>query len=111
MTSWSKRSSRKNSLSRNKISRFLWCRYAYKLKELLAHQKNLEEMCNYIKAKSLKFLSLDGLYGALEKAKETKRIHNLVTIILQESIQLNHQIILEMLKIRQLSLLSGKSNN
>ena len=32
-------------------------------KELLAHQKNNEEMCKYIKAKSLKFLSLDGLYG------------------------------------------------
>ena len=32
--------------------------------ELLAHEKNLSEMCNYIKAKSLKFLSLDGLYYA-----------------------------------------------
>ncbi|MDC3005585.1 amidophosphoribosyltransferase [Pelagibacteraceae bacterium] len=33
--------------------------------ELLAANKNLEEMCKYIGAKSLKFLSLDGLYQAL----------------------------------------------
>ena len=33
--------------------------------ELLAANKNLEEMCKYIGAKSLKFLSLDGLYKAL----------------------------------------------
>ena len=28
-------------------------------KELLAHKKNNQEMCDYIKAKSLKFLSLE----------------------------------------------------
>ena len=33
--------------------------------ELLAHQKNNQQMCNHIKAKSLKFLSLNGLYSAL----------------------------------------------
>ena len=39
-------------------------------KELLANQKNNEEMCEYIKAKSLKFLSL-GVYIRLwEKEKE-----------------------------------------
>ena len=38
-------------------------------KSLLAHEKNNEEMCDYIKAKSLKFLSLDGLYKALIKEK------------------------------------------
>ena len=37
--------------------------------ELLAHKKNNSEMCNYIKAKSLKFLSLDGLYKALKNEK------------------------------------------
>ena len=37
--------------------------------ELLAHQKNNEEMCNYINAKSLKFLSLEGLYAALGKGE------------------------------------------
>ena len=33
--------------------------------ELLAANKNLEEMRKYIGAKTLKFLSLDGLYKAL----------------------------------------------
>ena len=33
--------------------------------ELLAHEKSIEEMCRYIKAKTLKFLSLKGLYIAL----------------------------------------------
>ena len=32
--------------------------------ELLAYSKNNKEMCDYIKAKSLKFISLDGLYKA-----------------------------------------------
>ena len=38
--------------------------------ELLAHKKSSEEMCNYIKAKSLKFLSLEGLYRALNRRKK-----------------------------------------
>ena len=33
--------------------------------ELLAHRRTITEMCNYIKAKSLKFLSINGLYKAL----------------------------------------------
>ena len=33
--------------------------------ELLAYNKNNKEMCEYIMAKSLKFLSIDGLYKAL----------------------------------------------
>ena len=37
--------------------------------ELLAHEKTNEEMCKYINAKSLKFLSLSGLYEGLEKFK------------------------------------------
>ena len=56
--------------------------------ELLAH-KNNQEMCDYIKAKSLKFLSLDGLYLALTGEKETQITLNLATIISQEITQLN----------------------
>ena len=41
-------------------------------KELLAYEKNNQEMCDYIKAKSLKFLSLEGLYRALGRKKEPK---------------------------------------
>ena len=37
--------------------------------ELLASKKSNDEMCKYIKAKSLQFLSLDGLYEGLEKGK------------------------------------------
>ena len=38
--------------------------------ELLAYKKNNQEMCDHINAKSLKFLSLDGLYKALIGEKE-----------------------------------------
>ena len=56
--------------------------------ELLAHEKNNEEMCKYIKAKSLKFLSLDGLYRALiGEKKEMTTILSLVIIILRVIIQ------------------------
>jgi amidophosphoribosyltransferase len=37
--------------------------------ELLAHDKSNKEMCEYINAKSLKFLSLEGLYKALMNQK------------------------------------------
>ena len=55
-------------------------------KELLANEKNNQEICNYINAKSLKFLSLEGLYEALGKGKETIFTLNLVTTILQVNI-------------------------
>ena len=38
-------------------------------KEELLARKNNQEMCNYINAKSLKFLSLDGSYRALINEK------------------------------------------
>ena len=50
-------------------------------------------MCEYINAKSLKFLSLEGLYAGLEKEKEIILILNSVIIILLEIILLNLQII------------------
>ena len=50
-------------------------------------------MCEYIKAKSLKFLSLDGLYKALIGKKEIQFTLNLVIIILLVIILLNHMII------------------
>ena len=34
-------------------------------KELLAANKSNNEICKYIEAKSLKFLSIDGLYNAM----------------------------------------------
>ena len=68
-------------------------------------------MCNYIKAESLKFLSLNGLYKALINEKEIQIILNLVITILPVSTLLNQSDNLKGLKIKQLSLLSGKSNN
>ena len=43
--------------------------------ELLAHNKSNSEMCEYINAKSLKFLSLEGLYNALinERRNSTRK--------------------------------------
>ena len=38
-------------------------------KELLAANKNLQEMCKYIEASSLKFLSIDGLYKFFAKVE------------------------------------------
>ena len=53
-------------------------------KELLAANKTNEEICEYIGAKSLKFLSIDGLYKAhqLVLTKEMIHILNLLIIIL-----------------------------
>ena len=61
--------------------------------ELLAYKKNNKEMCDYIKAESLEFLSLDGLYNALIEKKEILIILNSAIIILREIIQLHLLII------------------
>ena len=45
-------------------------------KELLAANKTNDEICKYIGAKSLKFLSLDGMYKAIGFEKEMKAILN-----------------------------------
>ena len=59
-------------------------------KELLAANKTNDEICNYIGAKSLKFLSIDGMYRAIGfEKKKSKPILNLQIIILLVNIQLN----------------------
>ena len=42
--------------------------------ELLAYQKDNKQMTDYIKAKSLKFLSLNGLYRALTGKDRNSRL-------------------------------------
>ena len=42
--------------------------------ELLAHKMSNNEMCQHIKAKSLKYLSLDGLYKALINEKRNSKL-------------------------------------
>ena len=70
---WRKRSSRTNGfVPKIKFPDFYGVDMPTK-KELLK-PKNLDEMCDYIKAKSLKFLSLDGLYETLGKGQRNKNV-------------------------------------
>ena len=80
-------------------------------KELLAYEKTNEEMCEHIKAKSLKFLSLDGLYIALEKGKRNNIYPQFSDHYFTGDYPVKPSDNLGESKITQLSLLSGKSNN
>jgi amidophosphoribosyltransferase len=79
--------------------------------ELLAHKKNNDEMCKYIKAKSLKFLSLDGLYEGLGKGKRNNSYPQFSDHYFTGEYPIKPLDNLGELKVRQLSLLSAKSNN
>ena len=79
--------------------------------ELLAHNKSNDEMCDYIKAKSLKFLSLDGLYKALGKGPRNKNYPQFSDHYFTGEYPVKPIDELGSSKITQLSLLSGKSNN
>ncbi len=80
-------------------------------KELLAHEKNNKEMCEYISAKSLKFLSLDGLYNALIKEKRNPSYPQFSDHYFTGDYPIKPYDNLNGVKIKQLSLLSGKSNS
>ena len=79
--------------------------------ELLAHKKNNQEMCDHIKAKSLKFLSLNGLYKALIGEKRNVNYPQYSDHYFTGDYPIKPQDNLKGFKIKQLSLLSGKSNN
>ena len=79
--------------------------------ELLAHDKSNKEMCEYINAKSLKFLSLNGLYKALINQKRNSSYPQFSDHYFTGDYPIKPQDNLKGLKIKQLSLLSGKSNN
>ena len=80
-------------------------------KELLAYKKTNNEMCQYIKAKSLKFLSLEGLYKGLGKGERNDLYPQFSDHYFTGEYPIKPADSLEMLKVKQLSLLSGKSNN
>ncbi len=80
-------------------------------KELLAYEKNNQEMCKYIKAKSLKFLSLNGLYSALTDEERHSTYPQFSDHYFTGEYPITPLDNLEGLKVKQLSLLSGKSNN
>ena len=79
--------------------------------ELLAHEKNNKQMCEYIKAKSLKFLSLGGLYNALIKEKRNSNYPQFSDHYFTGEYPIKPHDNLNGLKIKQLSLLSAKSNS
>ena len=79
--------------------------------ELLAHKKSNQEMCNHIKAKSLKFLSLEGLYRALVGSKRNPDYPQFSDHYFTGDYPIKPYDDLQGLKVKQLSLLSGKSNN
>ena len=80
-------------------------------KELLASGKTNQEICDYINAKSLKFLSLAGLYKALGFEKRNKLHPQLSDHYFTGEYPVKPKDLLGEGKITQLSLLSGKSNN
>ena len=79
--------------------------------ELLANKKNIQEMCEYIKAKSLEFLSLDGLYNALIGEKRQASYPQFSDHYFTGDYPIKPDDNLKGVNIKQLSLLSGKSSN
>jgi amidophosphoribosyltransferase len=79
-------------------------------KELLSFNKNIDEICKFINAKSLKFLSLDGLYRALGEEKRNKSYPQFSDHYFTGEYPIEPSDSLGEEKITQLSLLSGKSS-
>ena len=80
-------------------------------KELLAYGRTNQEMCDYINAKTLKFLSLHGLYKALGFKERNKLNPQLSDHFFTGEYPIEPIDLLGEGKISQLSLLSSKSNN
>ena len=80
-------------------------------KELLAANKTVEEMCKYINAKSLKFLSIEGLYKAMGFAKRNEIYPQFTDHYFTGDYPIKPIDELEDSKVTQLSLLSTASNN
>ena len=80
-------------------------------RELLAHKKNIKEMAEYINAKTLKFLSLDGLYKALTGNSRNSNYPQFSDHYFTGDYPIKPSDNLNGFKVKQLSLLSGKSNS
>ncbi len=78
--------------------------------ELLAHKRTNLEMCKHINATSLKFLSLEGLYNALIGDKRNSSYPQFSDHYFTGEYSVKPQDNFENLRLKQLSLLSGKSN-
>ncbi len=80
-------------------------------KELLAANKSVEEICDYVNAKSLQFLSLNGLYKAMGFDKRNNSYPQLTDHYFTGEYPVKIIDELGNDKITQLSLLSTGSNN
>ena len=80
-------------------------------KELLAANKNNNEICEYINAKSLKFLSIDGMYKAMGFEKRNSTYPQLTDHYFTGDYPVKPIDNLGDDKVTQLSLLSTSSNN
>ena len=80
-------------------------------KELLAANKSNDEICEYIGAKSLRFLSIDGLYRAIGFEKRNESYPQLTDHYFTGDYPVKLVDELGDNKITQLSLLSSASNN
>jgi len=80
-------------------------------KELLAANKSIKEICDYINAKSLKYLTIDGLYKAMGFDKRNNTYPQLTDHYFtgQYPVKIIDELGEE--KVTQLSLLSTASNN
>ena len=110
LRSWCKRGSCKNNGPEIKYPDFYGVDMPTK-EELLAHQKNNSEMCGYIQAKTLKFLSLNGLYQALVGEERNSNYPQFSDHYFTGEYPIKPTDNLQGFNIKQLSLLSGKSNN
>jgi len=80
-------------------------------KELLAANKSVKEICEYINAKSLKYLTLDGLYKAMGFDKRNNTYPQLTDHYFTGEYPVKIIDELGEEKVTQLSLLSTASNN
>ena len=77
----------------------------------MLYQKNNKQKTDYIKAKSLKFLSLNGLYRALTGKDRNSSYPQFSDHYFTGEYPIKPSDNIKGLKVKQLSLLSGKSNN
>jgi len=80
-------------------------------KELLAANKSVEEICDFIRAKSIKYLTLDGLYRAMGFDKRNETYPQLTDHYFSGEYPVKIIDELGEDKVTQLSLLSTASNN
>ena len=80
-------------------------------KELLAANKSVSEICEFVRAKSLKFLSIDGLYKAMGFEKRNSTYPQLTDHYFTGEYPVKIIDELGDRKVTQLSLLSTRSNN